>query len=182
MNDGLIPMRYAKAIYEVAQEKACAKQVYNLMKEIVSVFATRPQLQSTLSNPYIAVSDKIALLGTIAKASDADPRFVDDICRLLARNGRIDLTRDIAAAYIRLYRKINRIYEVKIVSAAPMSEAESNRLLSLIENHLKGGTMEISYFVDPALIGGFSVSVGNERIDASISNELKQLRLNLIKK
>ena len=40
--------------------------------------------------------------------------------------------------------------------------------------------MEYSSSVDPSLIGGFTVSVGNERIDASISNELKQLRLNLI--
>lgn len=182
MNDGLIPMRYAKAIYEVAAEKNCASQVYELMKSLSATFFTEPALQATLSNPYIPCDDKVALLNTATKGSGVQEAFISDVLNLLVRNGRIDMIRDIAAAYVRLYRKINNIYEVRIVSAAPMSDTESDRLMSLIKAHLKGGTMEVSTDIDPSLIGGFCVSVGNERIDASISNELKQLRLNLIKK
>ena len=182
MNDGLIPMRYAKAIYEVALEKDCATQMYDLMKALSATFYSEPALQATMSNPYITGSDKIVLLTTVTKGSAVPENFVADVLSLLVRNGRIDMIRDIAAAYVQLYRKINHIYEVKIVSATQMSTAESDRLMSLIKAHLNGGSMEVSSSVDPSLIGGFSVSVGNERIDASISNELKQLRLNLIKK
>lgn len=182
MNDGLIPKRYAKAIYEVAVEKDCASQMYDLMKGLSATFCSEPALQDTLSNPYIASKDKIALIVTATKGSGVPEAFIADVLNLLVRNDRIDMIRDIADAYVRLYRDINHIYEVKVVSAAPMTASESERLLALIKSHLKVGTMEVSSGVDPSLIGGFCVTVGNERIDASISNELKQLRLNLIKK
>lgn len=182
MNDGLIPMRYAKAIYEVACEKGCAQPMYTLMKELLDRFAEQPSLYEVLANPYVAVDDKMALLLTASAASGVPDAFLKDVYKLLASNRRIDMTRDIAAAYVKLYRKVNHISEVKITSASPMGEKEAKRLTSLIEKHLNGATMETSWAVDPSLIGGFSVSIDNERIDASVSNELKQMRLNLIKK
>ena len=111
-----------------------------------------------------------------------DDSVMADFLTLLTRNGRVDMMRDIALAYLDIYRQENNIHVVKVTSASPMSEADEQRLKSLIEKHLDGATMEYSSAVDPSLIGGFSVEVGNERIDASISNELKQLRLNLLSK
>lgn len=118
----------------------------------------------------------------INPTNDGNVAVMADFLTLLTRNGRVDMMRDIALAYLDIYRQENNIHVVKVTSASPMSEADEQRLKSLIEKHLDGATMEYSSAVDPSLIGGFSVEVGNERIDASISNELKQLRLNLLSK
>lgn len=181
MNEGLIPRRYAKALYEVALEKKADKRVYVLMKTLADSFGNTQGLADVLANPFIPAADKSRLLITASGATETDTVFADFL-KLLNRNGRIDMARAIATAYIKIYREKNHIYEVRIESAAPLTDAEEARLKSLISRHLDGGTMEYSSTVNPDLIGGFTVAVGNERIDASISNELKQLRLNLITK
>lgn len=181
MNDGLIPARYAKALYLVACEKGVDNRLYQMMKTLESSFEAQPSLQQVLSNPFVADADKTKLLMTAADADKADSVYVDFL-KLLSDNRRMDMARGIALAYIAIYRKANRIYEVNVVSAAPMSSSEEKRLNEMVTRHLGGGTMEYHSSVDPSLIGGFTISVGNERIDASISNELKQLRLNLISK
>ena len=179
MNEGLIPARYAKALYLVGKERNADKELYAVMKRLDSSFVEQPGLQATLSNPYVSDSDKESLLSVAAGVSDNSALFADFL-KLLARNRRLDMAQGIAKAFIKLYREENGIYEVHVVSAAPLAPAEEARLKSLVQTHLKGGSMEYSSSVDPSLIGGFTVSVGNERIDASISNELKHLRLNLI--
>lgn len=87
----------------------------------------------------------------------------------------------ISRAYCDIYRKENRIYRVTVVSAKPLDAPERQRLLKLIDSHLKGGKMESTFSTDPELIGGFTADIDNERLDASVKNELKQLRLKLLK-
>ena len=177
MNEGLVPRRYAKALYGFALEKGVQERVYTMMKSLVASFAANEGLQPTLANPYVGVADK-----TAASAEKTDAVYADFL-KLLAENRRLDMARDIALAYIGIYRKANGIHEVRVTSAYPLKPAESARLKALVERHLgKNAVVEFSEAVNPELIGGFTVAVGNERLDASLSNELKQLRLNLSSK
>ena len=183
MNDGLIPRRYAKALFLSAKEHGEDVKVYDRMNILEHSFEGQPQLQQVMANPYVSAADKVSLLNTAAEMGDGKgPALVSDFFKLLAQNNRLDMAYMCALAYIDIYRQEKRIYKVTVRTAAPMTPAEEQRLRSLIERHLKGGTMEYTTSVDPSLIGGFTVSVGNELLDASISNELKQLRLNLLSK
>ena len=62
MDNGLIARRYAKALYKIAKEHDKIAAVYEEMKAVVKAFADNPTLQRTLSNPYIAASDKLLLM------------------------------------------------------------------------------------------------------------------------
>ncbi len=181
MNEGLIPRRYAKALFEYALEKSDSKEVYGLMKNLAAGFASEEGMQSVMSNPFVSSSDKIALLVTAAGAKSGDVSFTD-FMTLLSTNKRLDMARSIALAYVDIYRKANNIYLVDVVTASDLNDADEDRLKSLILQHLNGGTMEYNRRVDPNLIGGFVINIGSERLDASISNELKQLRLKLLSK
>lgn len=182
MNQGLIPRRYAKALYAVALEKGKAKEVYELMSRLVNSFERSSALSVALANPFVTNADKTALVHTGAGVTPGEDGVFDDFIKLLVRNRRIDMLRGIALAYLDIYREANRIYVVKVESAAPLTPDNTERLKSLVSRHLGGAEMEFSTAVNPSLIGGFTVTVGNERLDASISNELKQLRLNLLSK
>lgn len=180
MNEGLIPRRYAKALFKVAQEKNCAPQMYALMKQLSLSFAAQPVLNQTIANPFVSAEEKVALITTAAGATAADP-LMADFLKLLIQNKRIDLVRDIALAYADIYRKENNIYVVTVTSAQPLDPAELERLHRIVQEHLpKGATTEFSSQVNPDIIGGFTIAINNERLDASIKNELKQLRLKLI--
>ena len=93
---------------------------------------------------------------------------------------RTDIIHAVAIAYIDIYRQEHNIRKVEVVSAAPLDPAVLKRIRSLVENHLHGATMEFSTTVDPSLIGGFVINVDNERLDASISHQLKDLRQSLL--
>ncbi len=179
MNQGLIPSRYAKALFGFASEKNSDGRIYGLMQSLESAFRAEPGLQQAVANPFIPASDKTALLTSAAGATDKDEVYARFL-QLLTDNNRLDAARDIALAYMKIYRHEHHIYLVTVTSAAPMDATGEDRLKKLIERHLDGGTMEYHHRVDPSLIGGFTVSVNNEKLDASVADELKQLRLKLL--
>lgn len=182
MDQGLLPRRYAKALYKFAEEKGRLEDVYTMMNNIDEAFDDNKTLHTVIANPFVDEPQKTSLLVTASGAkSEEDKNILADFVKLLIKNHRIDLMHRIALAYLSLYRKAKNIYRVEIESAAPLSESDNRRLTSMIDSHLGGATAEYSTKVNPDLIGGFVVNIDNERLDASVRNELKQLRLNLLK-
>lgn len=179
MNEGLIPRRYAKALLEFASEKGDSQKVYDLMKNLADSFVSEDSLQAVIGNPFVEDADKINLLKTAANAKETDTVYADFLA-LLAGNKRLNMMRAISLAYLDVYRKVNNIYKVEVVAASELTPDDETRLKALILTHLGGGSMEYSYRIEPDLIGGFVINIGSERLDASISNELKQLRLKLL--
>lgn len=179
MDQGLIPRRYAKALYKFAIDNGSDMRMYALMKNLDAAMGSEPKLGQIASNPFVEDAQKVSLLSTAAGAGTDDKSFAD-FMKLLVSNKRLPMSREIALAYLDIYREANHIYVVEVVTAGQVSDSEMERLKSMIVKHLNGGTMEYTQRVDPELIGGFVVNIDNERLDASVSNELRQLRLKLL--
>lgn len=181
MDQGLIPKRYAKALYEVAREQGNEAKLYDEMKSLDRAVASGSRLNETLENPFVSNSDKAALIYT-ACGSDSTDAPLANFVRLLEENHRLGMVRAIANAYQDIYRQDKHIYRVEVTAASKMEPKSEERLKKLILARLDGGTMEYTMKIDPSLIGGFTVNIENQRLDASVKNELKQLRLNLLRK
>ncbi|MDE5888210.1 MAG: F0F1 ATP synthase subunit delta [Muribaculaceae bacterium] len=179
MDNGLIPQRYAKALYKYALEKGNTESLYNIMKVVINSFESNPDLQKVLSNPFVNDDDKEKLLLSAAgkDAGDAYTRFV----KLILDHGRADYSYLMMLAYRDLYRKENNISRVKISTASSLSPTLMERLHSLVRDSFKGSVLEFSEVVDPDLIGGFVIDVDSVRMDASLSNELEQIRQTLLR-
>ncbi len=188
MNQGLIPQRYAKALYKAALDRHCSESLYTMMKTLDGSFMTQPRLGQVMENPFVSASEKKDLLFTAAGISpasddasnDCSTDTFTDFIRLLEENRRIEFIRGIALAYIAIYRRENAISTVTVTSAAPLQPDAAGRLMSIIRSRHPHGSIEYHEAVDPSLIGGFTVAIDNQRLDASIKNELKQLRLKLL--
>jgi len=181
MDQGLIPRRYAKALYAVGEERSDTATLYQLMLDLLATLQGTPDLATTVANPFVSDADKTKLLSMAVCGKDGKPDATfTDFLHLLEQKKRTALIGDIARAYVALYRKENSIYRVDICSAAPLAEPERKRLEGVIGKHIGKGTFEYNYTVDPSLIGGFTVTVDSERLDASVSTQLKQLRLKLV--
>lgn len=180
MDNGLIPRRYAKALYKFALEHGSVKAVYDEMKEVTEAFAGNPDLQKTLANPFVSNDDKAALLKAAAGAKVENDYL--GFIKLLLENRREDFMYLIALSFRDLYRKENNISQVRITTATALPEAEMAKLRAMVAKAFPAQTLEFSDRVDPELIGGFVVDVDDARMDASISNEIEQLRLTLITK
>lgn len=181
MDQGLIPRRYAKALYAVGEERSDTAMLYRLMQELVATLRGTPGMASTVSNPFVSDADKTKLLIMAVSGNDGKPDATfADFLSLLEKKKRTAMIGDIARAYVDLYRKEKAIYRIDISSAAVMGDSERKRLEGIVGKHIGEGTFEYNYTVDPSLIGGFTVTINSERLDASVSTQLKQLRLKLL--
>lgn len=178
MIPGLIPNRYAKALYKYASEHNSTKQVYDEMKNVISSFSRNNELEKVISNPYIGKKDKKDLL---LKAAGDNPgndyvRFVD----LILEHKRESFAYLMALAYREIYRNQNNISQVKIQTAVKLSDSEIDKLKDLVNKSFPKRTLEYNIVVNSEIIGGFIIDVDSTRMDASISGELQQLRQNLL--
>lgn len=178
MIDGLIPRRYAKALYKVALQHGKTKELYEEMKHVIESFRDNPDLQRVLSNPFVKEEDKKRLL--IAAAGDGVENDYRRFVWLILAHHREEFAYLMALAYRDIYRKENKISQVKITTAVDLGETEIDKLRDLVQKSFPDTTMEFSYAIDPSIIGGFVIDVDSSRLDASISNEFIQLRQNLI--
>ena len=178
MNDGLVPQRYAKALYKHAVAHNNAAQVYEEMKVASAVFAQNPALQKTLSNPFVSREDKEKLL-LAAVGDNADKDYRSFVSLILDHN-REDFAWRMTLAYQKIYREANRISRVEIIMANPLPDYQLEKIRQVVGNAFPGRSFEFSEKVDQSLIGGFVIDVDSVRMDASISNEIEQLRQKLL--
>lgn len=178
MNGGLIPHRYAKALYKLALDRGNTAAVYDEIKAVCAAFEANPDLNKVLANPFISNPDKQKLLLT---AAGPDPEqdykaFVD----LILAKKREMYAYQMALAFRDIYHQANDISTVCITTAATLPQAEMDKLRALVQKAFPGRTLEFSARVNPDLIGGFVIDVDSVRMDASLSNEIEQLRLTLL--
>ena len=178
MNDGLIPQRYAKALYTLALDRKNASRVYEEMKQVVASFESAPELQKVMTNPFVGRDRKESLL--ISAAGDKLEDDYRNFVRLVLNHNREEFAYRMALEYRRIYREENHIAQVVISTAAQLPEAEMEKIKEIVRKAFPGYTLEFVSKIDPELIGGFMVDVNSTRMDASISNELEQLRLKLL--
>lgn len=179
MNEGLIPRRYAKALYKYALEKGRDKALYEMMERLAQSYATQPALAKAMANPFVDPKQKLALL-LAGCGAPKDDMVINRFFDLLEENHRMALAGDIALAYGDIFRRANDIHRVTVTSAAPLDADTLKRIGQVVKRHVGGGTVEYTTAVNPELIGGFTVNIDNDKLDASVANELKQMRLKLL--
>lgn len=178
MNDGLIPNRYAKALYKYAVENGVAEEVYQQMQQLSDSFAAHKQMQQTVDNPYLSIADKSKVLLAASGANKGG--CVDKFITMIIKNNRVNFVRGMALAYQQIYRQVNGIVRVTITTATKVSETLVAEIEKIANARAEGKTLEYVYVVNPDLIGGFTVTMGSECLDASVKNQLEKLRLKLL--
>ncbi len=130
------------------------------------------------------------ILASATIAVDEKQRMIDELCggtslvfknflKTLARRGRLDMLRDIRSACRLLDNERKGRVAVKITTAAPLDETTKNNLAVNLRK-LVGGEPEFFVAIDPDLIGGIIVRVGDVVYDASIATQLNKVRQDLI--
>ncbi|MCH5239087.1 MAG: F0F1 ATP synthase subunit delta [Muribaculaceae bacterium] len=177
MDNGLIPRRYAKALYKYALEKGETKRIYELSKRVIESFRENPELQKVLSNPFVSDEDKESLLNAAAGGKD---EIFHQFVLMILRQKRVEYAYGMMLAYRDIYRHENHISQAKITTAVKLDDERMKKLRTLVTEAFKDSELEFTEAIDPSLIGGFVIDVDSVRMDASLSNELEQLRQTLL--
>lgn len=166
-------LRYAKAVLSLAKDSGKETEVNESMLLIAQTIDENNELAAVLNSPVIKVDHKIKVLQAIF--SEAIDQISLGVIGLLGENKRLPLLSMVAKQYTIAYDHDKLIDVAKVTTAVPLTEELKDKVLAKIKE-LTGNAASIENVVNPNIIGGFVLRVGDIQYDASISNNLNELK------
>lgn len=180
---GPVAGRYAAALYEIASEekvltkyKSKVDEIEDELKAIEQVIAENADLQKLLYHPQITPAAKKELLDKLFKGKISE--VTGNFLALLVDRRRETFFTDIVAEYIALANAGRNIVAAQVTSAVELNDKEKGELKQILGT-LAGQKVETSFTVDPSLIGGVVVRMGDKIIDGSVKTRLATMRESL---
>ncbi|HTA15144.1 MAG TPA: F0F1 ATP synthase subunit delta [Solirubrobacteraceae bacterium] len=163
---------YGRSLFEVAREQGKLDLLREQLGQFADAVKDNRDLQLFFFSPYFSSKEKQAALARVLDG--ADERLLSFL-ELLIENHRMPVIFRVRREYDRLWEQENRLLPVVLTSAVELDE-ETTRGLSKSIGERTGRTVTLTTHVEPDIIGGIVVQVGNSILDASIRNRLEQLR------
>ncbi len=168
---------YAKALLGAAEKLGQADAAVEELKAAAEVLGEFPKLDDVLGSALIDHEEKCQVLDRVF-GSKLSP-LVLDFLKVLSRHGRLDILRPVARQTSLLYDELRGRVRVELQTAAPLADGQSQNLAGALR-HLLGGEPLVDATIDPALIGGVVLRVGDTVYDGSLSRQLRQVREQMI--
>lgn len=166
--------RYAKSLIDLAIEKGQLEEVYADMNFLKQLYQQSRELVLVLKSPIIHSDKKQAVLDALTKGRVTP--ITEGFNRLLIKKGREAGLPEMIEAFITKYKKHKNIHVVHLTSAAPLSETLRNSLVSKVKKELNIENIELNTTVNPDILGGFILKIGDSIIDTSIQSELNAIQ------
>jgi len=174
MDNGKISVRYARALFQLAQEQGCEDAVYDgLTRFAHNYFLAIAQFNEVLSDPMVAREEKVRLVEMAVgePLHDTLKHFIT----FVAEQKREDKMVFIAMKYMEMYREKHGILSTHVTTATELSEATYERIKAFIKQTFDADA-EMDVKIDPNLIGGFILDIENTRLDASVAGQLNAIK------
>jgi len=168
---------YARSLFEVAQEQGKLDDVREQLGEFADALDTNQEMQVFFFSPYFSTPEKEDGLGKVV--SGAEP-IVENFLTLLIEKHRMPTVFAVRRVFDELWREENKLLPVEITSAIELDKQTVKQIGDRIGEET-GQKIELSERVDPDILGGLVVRVGNSIIDASIRSRLDSLRKQVAK-
>ena len=168
--------RYAKAIFELAQESGQAKR-WSERLEVVAQFLRDPELAEVLGNPSVTVARRQELAQALGGSNLIDQEALN-LIKLLVESNRTGEIDGVVEEYERLRDELEGRLRATAVTAVELSDKEVRQLVAQLSKQV-GKEVRLETEVDPAILGGLVLRVGDRLVDASVRTRLQQLRRRL---
>jgi F-type H+-transporting ATPase subunit delta len=164
---------YAQAIIEAADRKGCREEVLDELHVLATAVLPRvPEARRVFDSPRVPLEQKAALINRIT-AGRMQPTTAHAL-HVLARHGRLGIVAEVADAARRLADEMAGRREAVLTTAVSLPEDQQRQVVADVERQL-GVSLAATFAVDPALIGGLVVRVGDTVYDQSIASSLASL-------
>ena len=173
MSELTVAARYAKSLIDLAQENKKVDALKKDMELFHQTLKVNPELKAVLANPIVSHSKKINIVDEVfaGKMDKTSTAFF----KLMINKGRGEILYATSQEYVNMYDVKNHIVHAAVVSATALSEANKNKMIADIQKST-GGTIKLNVKVDPDLIGGFVLTIGDRQVDTSIASDLRKLK------
>ena len=165
-------IRYAKAILETAVLSGKANQVNEDMKSIIAAIESSADLKEFLASPVITQDLKMNALKEVFSSVQAETK---SLFRLLQENKRFEIVAAIASQYNAQFDEMNGVEVANVTTAFPITADLEAQILAKAAT-ISTKKLTIQNTVDPSIIGGFILRIGDKQYNASVSNRLQELK------
>ena len=173
MKNARAAIRYAKALLNLAKDSKEETAVNDDMLFITTTISENEEFEVMLNSPIVKSSDKINVLNALFK--EKVNTITLGLFHLLKDNKRIAMLASIAKQYAIIYDFEKHLQVAKVTTAIPLTSEIEKQILAKIVT-LTGEKASLENEVNPAILGGFILRVGDVQYDASISNYLNKLK------
>lgn len=163
---------YARSLFEVAMEQDQLDEIHDELGEFADVLAKNRELQVFFFSPYFSSEEK---KDGVAKVIEGGNEYFVRFLELLAEKHRLPVLFRIRREFDALWAREQRLLEVAVTSAVELDEETVKGIGKKIEEQT-GQRVELTAQVDPDVIGGLVIRVGNMVLDASVQGRLERLR------
>lgn len=170
--------RYAKAIFELAEENGQLDQTYQELSALRQVFEENDSLAALLSGVDLSLAEKKSLIDALKK--DASP-FVSNLIQMVFDYGRMDDLVAIIDEFERRYDAFNKRIHAEVITAVQLDTKQRDQLKAGLAKHLSANEIVLHETVDPSILGGVIIRANNETLDGSLSSKIEQIRRLLVK-
>ncbi|MES0856756.1 F0F1 ATP synthase subunit delta [Geobacillus sp. G4] len=177
MNQEVIAKRYASALFQIALEQGQLDRIEEDVRAVRQALAENGEFLSLLSYPKLSLDQKKALIRE-AFADVSTP--VQNTLLLLLERHRFGLVPELAEQFLALVDDARGIAKAAAYSARPLTDEELRALSDVFAQKVGKQTLEIENIIDPELIGGVKLRIGNRIYDGSVSGQLERIRRQLI--
>lgn len=170
-------LQYANALADVALAQGAAEPVLKQLADFDAAFAESSELRNFLMSPGVPRVAKHGVIEKIAARIGAG-KIIRNFLFLIADHHRTHILPEIVAAFQDVIRQREGVAEAEISSAVELSGAQKKKFAQTLER-LTGKKIEAKYSLDPALLGGAVVRVGDTIYDGSVRSSLNEMRARL---
>lgn len=166
---------YAEAVFRLARSNG-KLQAWSAMLQLATAMAVDESMRAIIGNPKVPAKRLGELL--LEVGSDKFDEEGRNFILLLAENGRIEILPEVSELFDQLKTQYEGVLEAKIISAFPVSDEQLKKLVADLESRFKR-KIEATVSIDPELIGGVKVEIGDEVLDASVRGKLEAMAIAL---
>lgn len=170
-------LQYANALADIALEQGAAEPSAKQLENFGEAYAQSAELRTFLASPAVSVEAKHGVLEKILKRLGAS-KIIRNFLFVIADHRRAHLIPEIIATFQQVIRQRQGVAEAAVSSAVEMSAAQKKELAATLAR-LTGKKIEPKYSIDPALLGGAVVRIGDTIYDGSLRSRLNEMRAKL---
>jgi len=171
-------LQYANALADVALSQGAADATLKQLGDFAAAFRISSELRNFLTSPGVPREEKHGVIEKIAARVGAG-KIIRNFLFVIADHHRTHILPEIEASFQEVVRQRQGVAEAEISSAVELSTAQKKKFTQTLER-LTGKKIQAKYLIDPALLGGAVVRVGDTIYDGSVRNSLNEMRARLV--
>jgi F-type H+-transporting ATPase subunit delta len=170
-------LQYATVLADIVLEQGAAEPAKNQLADFEAAYAESTELRNFLATPAITREAKHEVIEKLAARLGAS-KIIRNFLFVVVDNQRIHLLPEIVKLFDQVLRQRQGVAEAEVASPVELNDGQKTALVRILER-LTGKRIQAKYSLEPALLGGAVVRIGDTIYNGSLSNQLSQLRARL---